>query len=131
MTMPAATKRYVWRLSVAMTLYVAAISGLGVVFRHHHPRGIGLYLLAMLPSLPIVASIVVAGRYIVEEPDEFRRMVMVQGSMWATGVMLGLTTFWGFLSNYAGVPGMPLYLNLAVWWGAYGLITPIILRRYK
>jgi len=44
-----------------MTAYIVATFGATWTFKHHHPRGASMYLLASLPALPILAVLVIVG----------------------------------------------------------------------
>lgn len=50
------------------------------------------------------------GLYRVGEKDEFVRMQNMLGLLGALGFILALTTVWGFLQNFAGLPPLDL------WW---------------
>jgi hypothetical protein len=67
------------------------------------PTGTWLYVAAVVPALPILAAIVVVGRYLVEETDEYQRTLLVRAMLWATGATLAVTTIWGFLESFAHV----------------------------
>ena len=60
-----------------------------------------VYLLAVLPALPLVGSLVIVGLYIAEESDEFERSILVQSMLWGLGGALSVSTVWGFLSDFA------------------------------
>ena len=67
-------------------------------------RGGLTYFVAVLPALPIIGIFAAIGRYLVEEQDEYVRMLMVRQTLWASGIALSLATIWGFLENF-GVVG--------------------------
>ena len=58
------------------------------------------YVVAVLPALPIIGIFAAIGRYLVEEQDEYVRMLMVRQTLWASGFALSLATIWGFLENF-------------------------------
>lgn len=131
----AAEQRYLSRVLVSMAGYVLATAGVSWMFAHRHPRGAAVYLLALLPALPIFACIAILGIYLSEERDEFVRTILVKSSLWATGVVLAFATFWGFLQSYAPVIdrtlNFPIYWVFFVWWIAFGLADPLVRRTYK
>ena len=59
--------RYTRRLAVTMLCYLAFMFLAGWSFHHLHPTGFIVYLLAVLPALPLVASLAVIGVYIAGE----------------------------------------------------------------
>ena len=54
----------------------------------------------LLPALPIIGIFAAIGRYLVEEQDEYVRMLMVRQTLWASGFALSVATIWGFLENF-------------------------------
>src|SRR5690606_16252728 len=95
--------------------------------RNHHPEGILLYALAILPSLPIGGTIHVVLRYL-KEADEYIRSLMSHRFILATGMVLFICTFWGFAENFAQAPQIPLYLVYPMFWASFALICPFVRR---
>src|SRR5476651_1877313 len=102
-TQNAAVRRYSWRLLGAMLTYALFLCLAVWEFTHRHPTGAFAYLLAVLPSLPIIGGLVVVGQYLAEEKDEFQRAVLVQSMLWGIGATLAVTSVWGFLENFIQV----------------------------
>lgn len=94
-------------------------------------KGLGLYLAAVLPALPVGVAIFMTGLSMVEEPDEFQRMIRVKAMLIGTGLTMFICTAWGFLSQYAHVWTPPLYLVFPLWWAFFGLATPVVNWRYR
>jgi hypothetical protein len=111
--------------------YVAVLFGSLWVIKTYHPNGALLWLLGVAPAIPVIGVIAAMGLYIMEETDEFLRLVLVQSMLWGIGVTLALCTAWGFLENVGVVPHFPLYLVFAVFCGAFGLAQPFVRRRYQ
>jgi hypothetical protein len=134
-TKTAAERRYLARTLFATTAYLLAVWGVTWMFRHRHPHGFAVYLLALVPELPIFAVLAIFGIYLTEEADEFIRAILVQSSLWATGIVLAFTTFWSLLQSY--VPGIdlivkvPMYWVFVLWWVSFGLAQPLVKRRYR
>ncbi|WP_422060574.1 hypothetical protein [Sphingopyxis sp.] len=99
-----ATRRYLIRMIVLMSLYVVLIFAAGWTFRHTRIAGIPAYALAIAPALPLIGVFWAVMRLLVEEPDEFIRMLQVRQSLFATGFCLTVMTIWEFLQNYDLVP---------------------------
>jgi uncharacterized membrane protein len=101
-------------------------------FHHQHPTGILVYILAVLPALPLIGSLAVVGLYIAEESDEFERMIVVQSMLWGLGAALSIGTIWNFLEDYANAAhfSFSFYVYLA-FWIVMGISQPIIRRRYR
>ena len=99
-----AMRRYVIRLAVLMTAYVALLFGSIHLFQQSHPTGVLAYALAIAPALPIVGVFWAVMRLLIEEEDEFVRMLLVRQSLIATGFCLTIVTIWEFLQNFELVP---------------------------
>ena len=99
-----AMRRYLIRLTALMSFYMVALFGAVYVFKHHLVAGPAAYLLALLPALPIIGVFWAVMRLLVEEPDEFIRMLMVRQALVATGFCLTIMTVWEFLQNFDLVP---------------------------
>jgi hypothetical protein len=131
----AAERRYLIRTVIATALYIVAMLAVSWTFAHRHPQGVWVYVLALLPALPIFAVIAILGIYLVEETDEFVRTILVQSSLWATAAVLAFSTCWSLLQTYvhsinrgAGLAGYWVYI---LWWMAFGLAQPLVRWRYK
>ena len=93
--MTPAKRRYLFRfLSTIGAYIIVSLAILSYIVRFH-PTGPILYVLAALPALPIVASIVVVGLCIAEEKDEFQRTLFEQSLLWGIGGTLASTSTWG------------------------------------
>ena len=73
-------------------------------FHHGHPTVGIAYLLSVLPALPIIFAIVIIGRYLSGETDEFVRMLVVQAMLWGFGVTMVADTILGFYIEYRSAP---------------------------
>ena len=71
---------------------------------HHLVSGPLAWPLAILPALPVIGVFWAVMRLLVEEPDEFLRMLLVRQALVATGFCLTVTTIWEFLQNFDLVP---------------------------
>jgi hypothetical protein len=126
-----AIKRYMWRFGVAITLYVAFLCLAVWEFRRGHPTGAVAYALAILPSIPIIGTIVAVGMYLAEEKDEFQRTVLVQSMLWGIGATLAVTSVWGLLENFVSVPHLDLFLVYPLFWAIVGMSAPVLKARYR
>jgi hypothetical protein len=71
------------------------------------------------------------GRYLDEEQDEFQRMKQVRSMMLAFGLTLFVCTAWGFISQYAEVWALPLYLVFPLFCGLWGFASAYVVWRYR
>ncbi|MBD3730074.1 MAG: hypothetical protein IE933_10245 [Sphingomonadales bacterium] len=99
-----AAKRYTRRLAVLMAIYLAVLFTAVWLFRHDLVSGPLAWPLAIAPALPIIGVFWAVMRFIVEEKDEFIRLLIVRQCMVATGFCLTIMTVWEFLQNFDLVP---------------------------
>jgi hypothetical protein len=95
-----AIKRYTVRLFVLMAIYVVSLPGASLIFRNADISGAHAYTLAVIPALPIIGVFWAVMRLLVEEGDEFIRMLLVRQCLVATGFCLTVMTIWEFLQNF-------------------------------
>jgi xanthosine utilization system XapX-like protein len=126
-----AERRYVYRLAPTMLIYIVFVFVAQWTFHHHRPTGILAYLLAVLPALPLIASLAIVGLYIAEESDEFLRSILVQSMLWGLGGALSVGTVWGFLEDFANAPHVSMFYVYVFFWVFMGISQPFIRRRYR
>jgi hypothetical protein len=115
-----AWKRYNIRVVWLSLFYAAFLLAAVYSFKHHLLGGPLAYVLAVAPALPIVGIFVAMGRYLVEEQDEYLRMLLVRQSLWASGFALSLATMWGFLESFDMVGHVDSYYVAVIWFGGLG-----------
>jgi hypothetical protein len=126
-----AGRRYVFRFAIAMAAYMVFLQVSVRAIDAGTVEGALRYLLALMPALPVLAVIVIMGLYLLEEDDEFRRMKTVQAILGGLGVVLAVSTAWGFLEELADVPRLPLYLVFPIFAVGMAVATPIVEWRYR
>jgi hypothetical protein len=110
-----ATRRYNRRVLVMSFGYLLALFVAIGVTRQLDVRGPLLWVLAILPTLPIMGMIVTIARLLIEETDEYQRTRTVRASLVATGVLLVVATLWGFLEMFGLVPHVWVWAAFPVW----------------
>src|SRR3954454_11679483 len=116
-----AWKRYNWRVVWLSLLYAAFLIVAVYGFKHQLVPGPLKYLVAMLPAIPIIGIFCAIGRYLVEEQDEYVRMLMVRQILWASGFALSCATVWGFLDNFGLVGHADGYYMVIAWFFGLGV----------
>ena len=76
-----------------------------------HPTGAAVWLLAALPVLPILGVITLMGRYLRDEPDEFKRDTTVRCILWGTAGCVAENMFAGDLWIFGGKGQLPPFLG--------------------
>jgi len=81
MIMSPAGWRYNKRVVVLSLIYAACLLGAVYGFKHHLVSGAFAWIVAILPALPIIGIFAAIGLYLVEEQDEYVRMLMVRQTL--------------------------------------------------
>jgi hypothetical protein len=116
-----AWKRYNHRVIWLSLLYAAFLLPAVYGFKHNLVPGQLKYMVAILPALPIIGIFGAIGRYLVEEQDEYVRMLMVRQILWASAFTLSIATTWGFLDNFGLVGHADGYWIVILWFFGLGL----------
>jgi hypothetical protein len=116
-----AWKRYNWRVVWLSLLYAAFLMAAVYGFKHHLLNGGLAYVVAVLPAIPIIGIFAAIGRYLVEEQDEYVRMLMVRQTLWASGIALSAATIWGFLESFGLAGHVDAYYIAVAWFFGLGI----------
>ncbi len=95
-----AMKRYNLRVIWLSLLYAIFLLIAVYSFKHQLLHGALAWIAAILPALPLIGIFGAMGRYLIEEKDEYVRMVLVRQSLWAGAFALSVATVWGFLESF-------------------------------
>lgn len=117
-----ARKRYNMAVLGCSTGYAAALFGATSYFNNHPgTHSTVAYFAATVPAILIIGIFVAIGRYLVEERDEFVRMLMVRQTLVASGFALSIATIWGFLESFGLAPHVEAYWLAVIWFGGLGI----------
>lgn len=121
MAMNPAQRRYTRSVLLLSIAYALILFGVVWFFKNGSAHGVSAVVAAVLPALPIVGIFFVLGRYLVDERDEYLRMLLVRQALIASGFTLSVATVWGFLENFDVVPHVYAYYAAILWFGGLGL----------
>ena len=116
-----AFRRYNYRVLVLMIAYAVLLMSTIYLFKHRMLDGSLAFVAAVLPALPIIGMLASIGAYLVEETDEYLRMLMVRQTLWASAFSLSIAKVWGFLENFGQVEHVESYVVAVLWFAGLGL----------
>ncbi len=111
----AAGMAYNRRMLPLSAAYVVVMLGAILMHDRLHVSGPALYVIAVLPALPLIGVVWAMGRFLIEETDEYQRALAVRKMLVATGFLLVVATIWGFLEEFGLAPHLPAYWCFIVW----------------
>ncbi|MBS0297398.1 MAG: hypothetical protein JSR45_13900 [Proteobacteria bacterium] len=129
--MSTANRRYAFRAAVALIAYVAATVAVHTMVQSNPPEGGMKWALALAPAVPVLGLFGAVALYLVEETDEFARMVIARALIGAAGVSLVAATVWDSLVAYGDAPPMRPFLIVTLFFVAFGLIQPLVRLGYR
>ena len=120
-TMNAPAKRYLQRLAISMTLYMLTLFAAVHFVGRHIVTGPAAYVLAILPGICVCGVFWAVGRLIIEQTDEYQRLLLVRQTLIATAFALSLATMWGFLESVGLVQHIDAYFIAILWFAGLGV----------
>lgn len=108
-------KRYQWRMLWCSLLYAVFLIAAVYGFKHQLLHGPVAYVAAILPALPVIGIFAAIGRYLLEEEDEYIRLLMVRETLWAGAFVLSVATIYGFLESFDLVRHVDAYYIVILW----------------
>ncbi len=118
-----AIKRYNRTMVVLSLVYVGLLITAQIAIGRYSLTGPIAYITAVLPALPIIGVFAAIGRYLVEEEDEYLRLLSVRQTLVASAFALSVATAWGFLESFNLALHVDAYWIAVIWFGGLGLGT--------
>jgi len=113
-------RRYMARLFIAMGIYLASLFAAIHLIQHHLVQGWAVWPLALLPGLAIVGAFYAVAMLVIEQKDEFLRLLLIRQILVATAITLTVATVWGFLENFGLVVHFDAFYWAVLWFGGFG-----------
>jgi hypothetical protein len=79
-----------------------------------------VWVLALMPGLAMVGIFYAYGMLIIEQKDEFIRMLVLRQLIIGTGIALSFTSVWGFLEHFGLVAHINPNYFVAAWIAGFG-----------
>jgi len=124
-----AAHRYLLRMALTMAFYLITLMLAEHFIEDRGVAGPSAAFLAFLPGLSFAGVIWVFGGLIIEETDEFYRMLYVRQGLIATAISFTLAAIWGFLETYNIVEPVAAFWWPTIW--CFGLGVGAIFNKIK
>ena len=116
-----AQRRYVIRIAISMAAYLVTLALAIRLVRDGTLVGPLAWALAFLPGLSVAGVFWAVGRLLIEETDEFVRMLLVRQVLIATAITLSAATVYGFLENFGLVGHIDAFYIAILWFVGLGV----------
>jgi hypothetical protein len=122
-----AARRYMVRVTAAMTVYILGLFAANYLIENELVSGPLAWAVALLPGLAIASLFYAVGMLILEQKDEFIRMLLIRQNLIATAFAMSVVVVWGFLEGFGLVAHVAGYLIVVLW--ACGLLIGAVSNR--
>ena len=116
-----ASRRYMRRIGLSMAVYLLSLFAAEYLISRELVDGGLMWILALIPGLAIVGAFYAIAMLVIEQTDEFVRMLVVRQILIATGFALSIATVWGFLENFELVPHVDSWVVAMLWFLGFGI----------
>jgi hypothetical protein len=107
-------RRFLFRIGSSVVVFGLAIKVGRYLTTNGLVDGPLVWLLALIPGLAMLGMFYAYGMLIIEQKDEFLRMLIIRQVLIGTGIALSVATVWGFLEEYGLVAHIyPYYVGIA------------------
>ena len=106
-----AQRRYIKRVAMCTSLYLATFAAMTFMDELFEVPQAVRFIIASLPGFAVIGIFWAIGRLIVEETDEFIRMLTIRQTLVASALSLSAASIWGFLEAADLVMHVDAY-----WW---------------
>ncbi|MEL6706900.1 MAG: hypothetical protein AAFP79_01360 [Pseudomonadota bacterium] len=124
-----AQRRYIKRVAVSTSLYLASFAALTLTEGNAEIPRAARFALAVLTGLAVSGVFWAIARLIIEETDEFLRMLTIRQVLIASAIALSAASIWGFLEAADFVPHLDAYWIAVVWF--VGLFVGALVNRIE
>jgi len=113
-------RRYLFRVGSSIAIFGLAIVGARFLTTNGLVGGPLVWVLALIPGLAMLGIFYAFGMLIIEQKDEFIRMLIIRQVLIGTGVALSFATVWGFLEEFGLVSHIYLHFVAIAWILGFG-----------
>ena len=108
-------RRYLLRLGIAMAILGLAVVAARYLTTNGLVEGPLMWVVALIPGLAMLGAFYSFGMLIIEQEDEFIRMLIIRQVFIGTSVALAFAAVWGFLEEFGLVAHIYQYYVAVAW----------------
>ena len=120
-------RRYMARITIAMTIYIMGLFAANYLIDNELVSGPLAWTVALIPGLAIASVFFTVGMLILEQKDEFIRMLLIRQNLIATTLVMSIVVIWGFLEGFGLVEHVAGYGIVMLW--AFGMLIGAVSNR--
>ncbi len=125
----AAQQRYIKRVAICTSLYVLGFAATEFLGNELDPPRAVIFVFAVLTGLAVSGVFWATGRLIIEETDEFIRVLTIRQTLIASAIALSSASIWGFLEAAELVVRIDAYWFAMIWF--FGLMIGAAVNRVE
>jgi hypothetical protein len=115
------------RITVSMAIYLVSLVAANHLIANDLVAGPLAWAAALAPGLAVASVFYAVGMLIIEQDDEFLRMLLVRQNVIATTFAMSVVVVWGFLEDFGLVDHVAGHLIVVVW--AAGMLIGAVANR--
>ncbi|HET9460170.1 MAG TPA: hypothetical protein VFO51_09345 [Sphingomicrobium sp.] len=130
MAMSSARRRYTYRVATCMVGYVSTLFAADWLIDERGIAGAPALAAALVPALFVAGVFWALARLLVEETDEYQRLLLVRQLLIGSAITLTIVTIWGFWENFGLVGHIDAFYIAALFFvgmGVGGLVNRLTL----
>ncbi len=116
-----AQRNYIKRVAIFTSLYLASFALLTFIDKLGDLPTAARLAIGVLPGLAVIGFFWAIGRLIIEETDEFIRMLTIRQTLVASALAMSAASVWGMLESADLVPHIDAYWYAIIWFGGLAL----------
>lgn len=113
-------RRFLFRLWGSMTIALLSAFAADFAIDNGYADGVWIWVLALTPGLAMVGAFCAVGMLIIEQEDEFIRMLILRQLIMGAGIALSFAAIWGILENFGLVDQITTFYIVAIFFGGFG-----------
>jgi hypothetical protein len=121
---PFSAKYVIWS-SANWLMFIAAGAFLTWGGRGQHLPDALVWAIILFVAATVAAQFYAAYRLVAVQ-DEYIRGITAKRGIAAAGVTITAAVLWGLAEQFLPVPDVPMWTIYPLFWGAFGMVTPLI-----